>query len=370
MMARSSLLGTGWLVGLALLVILPYLDGADTSSPAPTLPVKHVTLAATQQSLDAILADFARQTGISVTDRIGAPEAKIDVNLKNATFWEALDAIASAASARVDLSGRDGRLALVKQGSSSRWVSYDGSFRTSVKRLTTSYDFDLDQGTTTLTLEVAWVPDLLPLYLESQPQRLRVLDDNGKTVPLTEEGSALAAVDGRLAFWLDVSLPVLPRKVSKLSLVEGKLSAVAPSKMLTFTFEPLDQLEKAAPEGGRQLTQEGVICKIGKMVLARERWTVRVELRYPEGNKKLDSFQSWVVNNEMVLVSTDGKRRLPSSSHVLEGSSSKQATLSYNFKDLPGNARGKPSDWKLVYRTPARIIEVPIAFSFKDIPLH
>ena len=54
-----------------------------------------------------------------------------------------------------------------------------------------------------------------------------------------------------------------------------------------------------------------------------------------------------------------------------------ETALKYMAKVLPalcdepseGKAKKKPSDWKLVYRTPASVVEVPIAFEFKDVPL-
>jgi hypothetical protein len=31
--------------------------------------------------------------------------------------------------------------------------------------------------------------------------------------------------------------------------------------------------------------------------------------------------------------------------------------------------RGKPENWKVVYRTPGPMAEVPVTFEFKDVPL-
>jgi hypothetical protein len=94
-------------------------------------------------------------------------------------------------------------------------------------------------------------------------------------------------------------------------------------------------------------------------------------LNYPQGNTKLDSNQSWVVNNELVLESKDGKTRLPATSYVLEGATAEKAVVTYNFQDEPKQNRvlGKPEDWKLSYRAPAAVVTIPIAFSFKNVPL-
>ena len=102
------------------------------------------------------------------------------------------------------------------------------------------------------------------------------------------------------------------------------------------------------------------------MVAAEDHWSVEITLEYPEGNVKLDSYQSWVVNNEMYL--EHAGERFPSSSYLLEESTPRHAVLTYNFSDPEKMKRGL-GDWKLVYRTPALVVKVPFTFSFKDVPL-
>ena len=49
-------------------------------------------------------------------------------------------------------------------------------------------------------------------------------------------------------------------------------------------------------------------------------------------------------------------------------SDSQQAKVSYRF----ATSNGKPpekGDWRLVYRTPARIVELTVPFEFKKVPL-
>jgi len=76
-----------------------------------------------------------------------------------------------------------------------------------------------------------------------------------------------------------------------------------------------------------------------------------------------------VVNNEMVLAAKDGRRRLESNTYVVESSSPRRAVVSYHFRDTDKGRRGRPDNWKLLYRTPASVIEMPIAFRFEDVPL-
>ncbi|HTU93962.1 MAG TPA: hypothetical protein VMF69_28035 [Gemmataceae bacterium] len=347
-------------------------------SRAPDVPErKTITLHADKIPFSKALAELTKQTSIRVEDARGAADEAIDLDWKQTTFWQALDALAAAGKGRVRLYPTSGRIVLDKRGADYRLppISYDGRFRLCVKKVTTSRDLELSGqngrgGATNLLVEVAWDPELLPLYLETRPHALRLVDDSNNVVNVPDEGSSLAPVDSGIAVDIDLHLPALPRRVTAIRSLEGKLSMIGPSKMLTFTFETLDRLAQTkANDPERQLTQEGVACRILDVKLLAKRWTIRVALDYPRGMKQLDTNQSWVVNNEMMLESLDGKKRLPSTNYVLESASTRGAVLSYHFLDRDGLARGKASDWRLRYRTPANLVETPIAFAFKDIPL-
>jgi hypothetical protein len=142
--------------------------------------------------------------------------------------------------------------------------------------------------------------------------------------------------------------------------------------MITFQFETLDRLAAAkAGDRLRKQTLEGVTCALDALTLVRDRWSLRFVLGLPAGGKKFESFQAstWVVHNELILQSKDGKKRLRPTSYALESVSSRRAVLTYNFVDKPGAPRGQARDWLVAYRMPALIVEVPIRFQFKDVPL-
>ena len=338
--------------------------GAD-KQPAPQL----ASIRNPRISLGDALAELGRQTSESVEDQRGGAVPDFAMDLQQVPFWQALDAIADETDSRVDLHARDGRVALVKRpaGWKPPPVSHSGLFRTSLSALSAKLDLETDARTYTASMEVAWEPHLLPILLETRPQAVVVRDDAGRAVPAGMAGSSLAPVDGRISLPLDVTLPPLSRSVRSLSLLEGQLYAVAPTKMLTFTFDSLDQLAKA-PAGDPRLsrTQEEVVCRASRVVAADDHWSVEITLDYPDGNVKLDSYQSWVVNNEAYL--EHGADRFPSSSYLLEESTPRRAALIYNFSDPEKMKRGL-QNWALAYRTPALVVKVPITFSFKDVPL-
>jgi hypothetical protein len=359
---RRSLLILG-----GLFLLGPFVPGAEKPGTLPPAPL--VTLTTEKVPRSRLLAELAGRGGLEVRDALGA-DAPIQVKVQRATPWQALDAIAAASSARVDFSSRDGRVALVKRtGPGSLPVSYDGPFRIAVQQVVARRDLEAGQSNYTVTLYVAWLPRLLPLYLETQPQGLRVVAENGKGIPHLEEGSSPAPVDGRTSFAFEVPLPALPRSAQVIGELEGKLSAVVPTHMLTLDFGSLEKLAGATGKGPVIQKKDGVTCRVDRVLLAADRWTLRVSVELPPGSKQFDSYQTWAANNELTLVSPDGKKRSTPSNYVIESSSSRKAVISYHFTDRPGHRRGQPSDWNVNYRTPALLVEVPFAFRFKDVPL-
>lgn len=374
----------GWIVVLAVLAPLSLSLRAaiepswNDKNSAPDLPErKSITLHTDKISVSQALAELTKQTGIRVEDARGAPDETVHLDWKQTPFWQALDTLAGAAKARVNIYPTSGRIVLDKRRADYCLppICYDGRFRLSVKKVTTSRDLEINDknghsGSTNLVVEIAWDPELLPLYLETRPHKLRLVDDSNNVLTVPDEGSSLAPVDGRIALAIDLHLPALPRRAMAIRTLEGELSMIGPSKMLTFTFDTLDRLAKSKesdPE--RHLTQEGVNCRILDVKLLAKRWTVRIALGYPRGIKELDTNQSWVVNNEMTLESLDGKKYFPSTEYHLESATEHGAILSYHFRDRDDSPPGKASDWRVRYRTPAKLIQTPIKFVFKDIPL-
>ena len=358
-----------------LFVALGLSDSPQPGKPAApaTMPeAKTVSLRANRVPFRQALAELVKQTGIRVEDARGASEDTIDLDWKQTPFWPALDGLAAAGKARVRLYPSSGRIVLDRRGENYREPPrcYAGRFRMRVKNATASRDLEGGEGATHFGLEVAWDPELLPLYLETRPRGLRWTDDRGKTQSLPDDGSTLAPVDGLIALAIDLRLPAFPRSTTVLRSLQGELSAIGPNKMLTFTFDRLDRLANSKPnDPERNLRQENVACRILDVKVLPDRWTVRVALEYPPGMKQLDTSQSWVVNNEMTLESSDGTKRVASSNYVAESSHSQRAVLSYHFCDRALVVRGKPEAWRVCYRTPANLIEIPIAFAFHDVPL-
>jgi hypothetical protein len=349
-----------------------------SADPQPELPpVQRVTFDGNTE-VSAALKLLHEKTRIPVEDRRGEPDTKIDLHLKEVTFWEALDRIATAAGAEVDLYAADGKLALRKRSGrpplkGPQTVSYDGRFRTAIKRITGFIDPETGETAYSATLEVAWEPTLQPFFLDTQPQGLVVIDDQTqKPLPPISLGHEKPFVFRRNAITFETLLPPPPRGAKALQLVQGKLSVVTPTKMLTFSFDPtLDKVEqmlkdKKTPRAER----DGVVCEVTKVSLGSANWSVTVGVPYPPGDAKLDTSQvnEWVKTNELALVSADGKSRVAPASFYIAPVADR-VSVTYNFDAKDDRLRDKKDAWKLEYHAPAAVIQASFAFTFKDVPL-
>jgi hypothetical protein len=316
-------------------------------------------------SLKTALAELAKQTRNTVTDRRRGEQTNpvLKLAVHKATFWQALEAIAKAADLRISLYQRDGQIALVDGPYRALPVSFSGLFRTTVKRVTTVADLENDAHFTLVQLEVAWEPRFQPFLVETRPDGLVIEDDQRHPLKVVEGGKGQASVSGRPAMDMELRLPALPRAATTIGLLKGGLRVIGPSKMLTFTFDKLAKDEKQK--------QEGVTVTVSELTTDQDRWTVGIVLDYPPGGPEFESFQSWLVNNRIALDKRGGQP-FPANggSDEVASPDGTHVVLHYHFVEANGRKLGKPEDWRLIYRTPGKIVAVPVAFEFKDVRLR
>jgi hypothetical protein len=103
-------------------------------------------------------------------------------------------------------------------------------------------------------------------------------------------------------------------------------------------------------------------------------WSIDVLIDNPGGGPVFESFQHWLHNNRITLEHKESKVQwLPNvtEEEELTPVSASRAHLRYYFRAKNGGAlrKGSVRDWRVIYDTPGRIVEVQVPFSLKDIPL-
>jgi hypothetical protein len=195
-------------------------------------------------------------------------------------------------------------------------------------------------------------------------------------VPPDSNGSGRAAVGRRNAMELEIRVPAPRRSVQQFGLLKGTINVVGPTKMLTFRFDKLSKIEKRAEV--RKAEQEGVNVLIRKFLMEGPKgdalWTAELQLDYPPDGPKFESFQSWIVNNEIYLEKGkegSGERFPSNGGYNTDDIRDNTAIVQYRFTDEPDKklVLGEPAEYRLVYKTPGKIVEVPVTFEFKGLAL-
>ncbi len=362
--------------------------------PKPALPGENDSFALTRQELkprtltlknpaillSAALAVLQEKTGNTIADRRrDKSDPMLSLDLDNVSFWPALESIARAAGCGISLYQHDGAVALVNAPHRPMPLSHSGIFRFAVKRLAVSRDEETGTSACTVLIEVAWEPRFVPLYLTTGPIRAAFSPDAaGQELRAKLEGRGRDLVAGRTAFDLEVRLPAPKRSAATLAHFQGELKFLGPSKMLTFVFSPLKTIAKNNRQEHLEQTQDGVKVRISEVKTKSTLWSVAVEIDNPQG-PVFESFQAstWLRNNRITLEKGTGTNRQTWPRRIedeteLESPAppfATRAVVQYFFKVRPDTNPGTPADWSLTYRTPGRLVELTVPFTFKDLPL-
>lgn len=366
--------------------ILPLLPISDKSSDAlkkrldpirltleELLPRKlKATGKAEELALSEALKRVQTETGLALVDRRqGGYDQRVLLDGSGGTFWQAVQSLASQAKASISLYQGDSKVALVDAPYRALPVSFYGPFRVAIKRLRSTADLDAGTHTCAIDLELAWEPRFLPLLLEVGPAALHAGKDAAGQ-PFAAQLPSRGAVDvkGTLAQEFDLRFPAPLRSTAKIDELKGEFVVTLPVKMLKFVFKDLQRSDKP----GTSKTQDGVEVTINKVETLKDRWMVEIAIENPKAGPRLESHQTywWLRNNTLHLERGAGQTlEVLEPEKLLEQTSNvtaSRATIRYFF--LTKNAQGVPLEgWRLVCRTPGRLVEVRVPYTFKDVAL-
>jgi len=358
----TSAFATWALIGL--LCGQPWNDpSARIAQAKKELEPRLLTLPAGQHPTADFLAALEKQTGNVVVDRRAMKSmASAPLDFNKIPFWQALDRFCAVAGCGYSAFGSEGGVALIDGGKRSPQVNYHGIARTSVKRIAVAQDFDTGLATCIIHLDVAWEPRFQPFYLGVGAVQATYAASDGKAQRLQAPSRGQLPVAGQSASEIELQLAAPPRQAPALASLEGTLTFLGPSKMLTFRFPAL--------KANAALEQEEVSVRVVNVKEGLDRWLIDVQIDNPEGTPSFDTYQSWLANNRIELVRGEGAKRqvwLPEPNESI-AESARRANITYSFAATP--AKGKAADWTMVYRTPGRIVELAVPYRFKNVPLR
>lgn len=319
-----------------------------------------------------VLRVLEKKTGNRLDDRRSRPsDPSLKLDLKEATFWQAVEAVVRQAGCGFSPYQDQGSLVLIDSPSGRAPAAHAGIFRIAATRTTAQRDLETGTHVAGLALEIAWEPRFRPFYLELEPLRLS-FDGGKETKPLVVPSGGQVPVSGRNAVELDVRFPAPPRRSGTITALEGGLRVLGPVKMLDFRFEkpaPLTDADKP-----RVLEQEKVRVSLTGLRVRTDRWMADILIENPPGGPALESYQTWLNNNRIRLERQVGGKTVTvvpdaTQEEPLDRETERRAHLRYHFTNRAALAKTNPEDWTLVYTTPGRIVHIRVPFALKDLPL-
>ncbi len=337
-----------------------------------------VTIQGKDLRLTEVLQQLQRQSGNTITDlreQMGeeVTNPRLDLDLKEKPFFEALDTICKQAKLAPNFYTGDGTIGLITstapnapEGHPPHTVAgpiYTGPFRIQFKQLAVSRDFIAENATANAQFEVAWEPRLRPMLLTLKSEDVAIIDDRGRAVPpsVPEESASVVIRPDNPVAEINLNMDAPDRQAQKLTSLKVQAQLTLPAGMRTFKFPNIAQ--------DAQQTQGQVAVALGHVQVEEQIWKFKISLNYPDGGPAFESYQQGLFNNRLWLVGPDGGRLEQNGAHGggfnTLGSDNGRLVFEYLFVDVPG----KPADYGLVYETPSRVASVPIEFEFNDVPL-
>lgn len=337
--------------------IIPLVLLAAPLLAADPIAPQCVSLEEGTRTLGEIIASLRKQTTFEIDiSRMDAAKQIIIPKSTDLPFWKTIETLATQADCRVILSNRGKTLALFP-GKAATLPSLDGAFRVVAKSITARRDLETARSNYDLTLEINWEPRFPVFRIDSEPTLSIAIDDRGHVLR-SQPAKSRSPVRDSFCFTANVRLDAPAREARKLEKLEGTFTVTASPKMLTFEFDDLTAKLPVVK------TQDKVNVSLKRVDFTNNFLDVALELRYPEG-PVFESFESWLDDNKLVIVSPDRTKTFTPQSASLDRQG-QQITASYRFKLTEVGDR---TGWRLLYQTPAPLVEFPVKFSLKDITL-
>jgi hypothetical protein len=339
----------------------------DLAIAATTKP-KFVTLSG-EMLLSEALAELHKQTGNRVADsrEEDKSDPKITLKLDKAPFWEALDTILDAAQLTLyNYDAEQGELSYIARDSNALprvgRGTYSGIFRLEPTRI--EIDADLRNPASKslrLTVDAAWEPRVRPVVVMLPVGDFKATDEAGNAVEVDSgDGDLEFPVEGAGAgVELVIPFKIPARSVKQIASIKGKLTAVLLGREESFEFPNPESKKGAEEERG------GVTVILDQCRKVDELLEARMRVKFDKASNALESHRGWIYNNPCYLENAMGEKveQAAIEATLLDEN---EVGITYRF-DLGDEANA--AKYKLVYKTPAAIIEVPVQFELKAIDL-
>ena len=341
----------------------------ETSQAEKAIGATKVTLAAEKMKLAEVFEKIFQQTGNRLSDhreQFGQEFAEdvVTLDINNQEFWPAVDQVLDQVGLDPYSYSGEESLAIVNRdegtlGRTGR-ASYSGPFRVEATSIVAQRNLrNPAQERARVELEIAWEPRLRPIALSQAIEDISVTGDDGQPIATTSRSAVLdvEVQSGNHSTELMIPLALPPRSVTKIASFQGKISALVPGRIVTFEFDKLGQPPTEQQLGGVKVVVDGIRKNQGL-------WEVHMRVQVQSEEAGLESHRGWIFQNITYMVDKDGQE-IDHAGFETTLQTDHEVGLAYFF-ELSDDEIG---NYKWVYRTPAAIVQVPIVYDLKDLPL-
>ncbi len=346
------------------------LESASLDASRVTIQAKGIRLTEALKALQVQsnnrLTDLREALGADATN------PSLDLDIQDRPFFEALDILCKKAELAPEFYTGDGSIGLkpgepdlpdmigVEPKRNAALIQYPGPFRVVLKRISSTLDLETNQGRANAQIEFAWEPRLRPMLLALKANQLEIVDNEGNTVlpDVMDESSSVVLRPENPVAELNLNMEAPLRSARSLQRLKIKADVTIPAGLKRFQFPKLDAKNVTIQQGDIKVTLESAQAE-------EQVWRIRVRLEMPGEGPAFESYQQGLFNNRLWLQRADGSRFEHnggfSNTEVRPG----RLGFEYIFVDAPGTL----SDYQFVYETPSRVLTIPVAFEFHDVPL-
>ena len=325
-------------------------------------------------NLEEVAAEIEKQTGNKIIDyrkkfgqNVSNPQFKLEI--KNAPFWQAMDAMLDSTNMSVyQYSGKEGLAIIDRPEDESPRTSraaYTGPLRLEATKISAErHSASKKPGTLKVDLEVAWEPRLSPIAFSQSLKDLEAVDDEGQKLKIDVQDASLEAPAPGGGTAIEMLLPFVPppRSAKAIASLKGTLTALLPGKVESFEF---DQLDVAAKPQFQPLPQKksGATVTLEQVRKNNEVWEVVIRLKFDDAANALESHRGWALENEAYLIGPD-KKKIENAGYHSTLRTENELGMAYQF-ELPGGIEG----YTLVYKSPSSIHVLQLPYELKNLPL-
>ncbi len=304
--------------------------------------------------------DLIGEAPIEVIDR------ELKVNFEETPFWTAMEDIMTRAHLDVaTFQGEAGQLRLGplqhQPGAAALEVpnGQAGVFDLRMTRVDSSRNLVRPAvNHSTFGMVVRWEPRVRPISVSLPLSSIKAIDEFDQEIRVSNPDIVVGGPVQPEIPELEFSIPMelVDRQVEMIKSMTGTIDAVLPGRIETFRFKNIGELEAGTSE-----TRASATVEFGGVRKNDDVYAVTLQVAFDTTRDGMESYQGWVLDNEMYMLDDAGEKQ----SYIgLENFSRGEGKIGINFFFLDD-----PSNWTLVYRTPAAVVKVPIKIELKEIPL-